>query len=224
MPLQQVVSPIDGSVYAERETVTSDALERVLAEATAARDAWRQTSLAERAAVCERMVAHLESVADEIAVELAHQMGRPVRFGGNEIRGGFQERARHMISIAADRLADIDVDAPDGFRKFIRRDPLGSVLVVAPWNYPYLCAVNSVVPALLAGNTVVLKHATQTLLCAERMSEVWMLSFIDPLKRRTAESTVRCSGMGMEAAASMSTTSTPAAGLVSVVARLRICV
>ena len=85
-----------------------------------------------------------------------------------------------MISIAAERLADITVEAPDGFQKFIRRDPLGSVLVVAPWNYPYLCAVNSVVPALLAGNTVVLKHATQTLLCAERLSEAFAAAGAPP--------------------------------------------
>ena len=105
--------------------------------------------LAERADMCERMVRHMESIADDIAVELAHQMGRPVRYGAKEIRGGYQERARHMISIASDRLADIAVDAPEGFHKFIRRDPLGSVLVVAPWNYPYLCAVNSVVAGAL---------------------------------------------------------------------------
>jgi acyl-CoA reductase-like NAD-dependent aldehyde dehydrogenase len=169
MAVQQIVSPVDGSVYAERTTVTADALEAVLATASTARAEWRETPIAQRAAICEAMVQQMESVADEIAVELAHQMGRPVRYGGNEIRRGYQERARHMISIAADRLADIAVESADGFHKFIRRDPLGSVLVVAPWNYPYLCAVNSVVPALLAGNTIVLKHATQTLLCAERM-------------------------------------------------------
>ena len=171
MPVQQIVSPVDGSVYAERSTVTPDELQSVLASAEAAQAEWRATPLARRAEICEAMVQHMESVADEIAVELAHQMGRPVSAGANEIRRGYQERARHMISIAEQRLADIPVDSPAGFHKFLRRDPLGSVLVVAPWNYPYLCAVNSIVPALLAGNTIVLKHATQTLLCAERMSE-----------------------------------------------------
>ncbi len=170
MAVQKIVSPIDGSVFAERTTVTPSELEAVLATAARSRQAWASAPLDERAAVCERMVQAMEADADAIAVELAQQMGRPVRFGAKEIRGGFQERARHMISIAADRLADIEVDAPEGFRKFIRRDPLGSVLVVAPWNYPYLCVVNSVVPALLAGNTIVLKHAAQTLLCGERLA------------------------------------------------------
>ncbi len=171
--MQQIVSPVDGSVYAERTTVSPDELDSTLVAAEAARVGWRETPLARRAEMCEAMVQHLESVADDISVELAHQMGRPVRYGGNEIRGGFQERARHMIAVAADALADVPVNSPEGFRKFIRRDPLGSVLVVAPWNYPYLCAVNSIVPALLAGNTIVLKHATQTLLCAERLSEAF---------------------------------------------------
>jgi acyl-CoA reductase-like NAD-dependent aldehyde dehydrogenase len=170
MAVQQIVSPIDGSVFAERTTLTADELEGVLATAAAARATWSATPLSERQAICERMVQVMEAQADEIAVELAHQMGRPVRFGANEIRGGFQERARHMIAIAPECLADIEVDAPDGFRKFIRRDPIGTVLVVAPWNYPYLCVVNSVVPALLAGNTIVLKHAAQTLLCGERLA------------------------------------------------------
>jgi acyl-CoA reductase-like NAD-dependent aldehyde dehydrogenase len=173
MAIQQIISPIDGSVVAERTTLTAPELERVLASSASARAGWVATPLAERAEICERMVQHMESVADDIAIELARQMGRPVRYGANEIRRGFQERARHMIATAAGRLADVEVDAPDGFRKFLRRDPLGTVLVVAPWNYPFLCAVNSIVPALLAGNTIVLKHATQTLLCAERMGEAF---------------------------------------------------
>ena len=93
-------------------------------------------------------------------------MGRPVRYGPNEVRGTL-ERARHMIAIAPDALADIDVGPKEGFRRFLRREPLGVVFTVAAWNYPYLIAVNSVVPALMAGNTVVLKHSAQTPLCAE---------------------------------------------------------
>jgi len=170
MAVQQIVSPIDQSIVAERVTVTPAELDGVLARAAAARDAWRATPVAERIAIVEAMVQVLEADADAIAVELARQMGRPVRYGAGEIRGGFQERARRMCSLAEASLADVAVAAPDEFRKFLRRDPLGTVLVVAPWNYPFLCAVNSVVPALLAGNTVVLKHATQTLLVGDRLA------------------------------------------------------
>jgi acyl-CoA reductase-like NAD-dependent aldehyde dehydrogenase len=87
-----------------------------------------------------------------------------------EISRGFQERARMMSALAPAALADVPASAKGGFTRFVRREPVGTVLVVAPWNYPYLTSVNSIVPALLAGDTVILKHATQTILCAERYS------------------------------------------------------
>jgi acyl-CoA reductase-like NAD-dependent aldehyde dehydrogenase len=83
---------------------------------------------------------------------------------------GLQQHSdeRLMAGIAAAALADIDVGPKPGFNRFLRREPLGVVFAVAAWNYPYLIAVNAVVPALMAGNTVVLKHSAQTPLCAER--------------------------------------------------------
>jgi acyl-CoA reductase-like NAD-dependent aldehyde dehydrogenase len=94
-------------------------------------------------------------------------MGRPVRYGG-EFRG-VEERARHMVRIAEKSLAPIvpDDERP-GFRRMIKREPVGVVLVIAPWNYPFLTAINTIVPALVAGNAVLLKHASQTLLAGER--------------------------------------------------------
>ena len=119
------------------------------------------------------MVDHLLSISDEVGAELSWQMGRPIRHTPMEIERGFQERVRHMAAIAPDALADLAVEPKEGFTRFIRKDPVGTVLVVAPWNYPYLTSVNSIVPALLAGNAVILKHATQTLLCAERYREAF---------------------------------------------------
>ena len=123
-----------------------------------------------RAALLGRFVDAFVSHREDIAVELTWQMGRPIRYTPGEVRG-FEERARHMIAIAPAALADIGVDPKEGFTRFIRREPLGTVLVVAPWNYPLLTAVNAVVPALMAGNAVVLKHSHQTPLCAERMEQ-----------------------------------------------------
>ena len=167
--MQHLVSPVDGSTLASRELATPSQIEAVLHKAADSQKIWRATPIAERAAVIERMVQVMERDALEIATELTWQMGRPVRYTPNEILRGFQERARYMSSIAADNLSDIATPQVDGITKWIRREPLGTVLVVAPWNYPYLTAVNSIVPALLAGNTVVLKHASQTMLCAERL-------------------------------------------------------
>jgi acyl-CoA reductase-like NAD-dependent aldehyde dehydrogenase len=171
VPRQQIVSPVDSSIVAERETQDWGAAEKALERAVGAQREWALSSVADRAACIERITLFLETRSDQIAVELAWQMGRPVRFGGNEIRRGFQERARHMAAIAPRALEDLSVPQTEGFTKFIRREPLGVVLVVAPWNYPFLTAVNSIAPALLAGNSVVLKHATQTMLVAERLQE-----------------------------------------------------
>ncbi|MEM7173417.1 MAG: aldehyde dehydrogenase family protein, partial [Pseudomonadota bacterium] len=104
--------------------------------------------------------------------ELAWQMGRPVRFGKGEV-GGFTERSRYMIDIASQALAPIDPGDKDGFRRYIKRVPLGVVFTVAPWNFPFMTAVNSVMPAIMAGNAVIIKHSSQTPLCAERMVEAF---------------------------------------------------
>jgi acyl-CoA reductase-like NAD-dependent aldehyde dehydrogenase len=71
-----------------------------------------------------------------------------------------------MMALAPEGLADVMAGAREGFTRFIRKEPLGVVLVIAPWNYPFLTAVNAVVPAILAGNAVILKHSSQTPLVA----------------------------------------------------------
>jgi acyl-CoA reductase-like NAD-dependent aldehyde dehydrogenase len=169
--LQRTVSPVDGSIVAEREIAGPGAIDELLARAVAAQRAWRATPLAERVAVVERLVPWMVERADAIGADLSRQMGRPVAHAPFEITRGFAERATWLAGAAPEALADDDVGSVDGFRRFIRHDPVGVVLVVAPWNYPYLCSVNAVVPALLAGDAVVLKAASQTPLVAERWAE-----------------------------------------------------
>ncbi len=168
MSTQKTISPIDGSVYVERTLAVDSEVQTALAKAVLAQREWRKTTLAEREAICRKAVAYFLNNADEIGLELTWQMGRPIRYTANEIRKGFNDRANYMISIAGKALADVEVEEIQGFKRFIRRDPLGVVFVVAPWNYPYLTSVNTVIPAIMAGNTVILKHAQQTPLCAER--------------------------------------------------------
>jgi acyl-CoA reductase-like NAD-dependent aldehyde dehydrogenase len=164
-----VISPVDGSVYAERPLSKPADIDRALDLARKAQRAWRGVPLADRARILTRFCDLFEAKRDEIALELTWQMGRPSRYAPNEVRGTL-ERARHMIAIAPTALADIDAGPKEHFKRFIRREPLGVVLTIAAWNYPYLIAVNSVVPALMAGNAVVLKHSAQTPLCAERFA------------------------------------------------------
>ncbi|CAD0185095.1 Succinate semialdehyde dehydrogenase [NAD(P)+] Sad [Ruegeria sp. THAF57] len=165
------VSPIDGSVYAEREVLSAEAAFEVAARARAAQAEWAARPLQERTRLVMAGVAAVGAMNDEIVPELAHMMGRPVRYGGEF--GGFNERASHMAEIAEVSLADIAVGEDETFKRYIKRIPHGVVFVVAPWNYPYMTAINTVAPALIAGNTVVLKHATQTLLVGERMAQAF---------------------------------------------------
>ena len=171
----KLISPVDGSVYAERRCIDDRAIDDALGLTAEAQRQWRRASLAHRAAYCSAAVDAMLSMRDDIAPELAWQMGRPVRYGAGELRG-FEERARHMIAIAPGALADIDVDHKPGFKRLIRRAPLGTILVIAPWNYPYLTAVNSIIPALMAGNAVILKHAAQTLLVGERFARAFEIA------------------------------------------------
>ncbi|POA18729.1 aldehyde dehydrogenase [Pseudomonas sp. FW300-N1A1] len=166
----QLISPVDGRVYVERQCADAAQIEQALAAAATAQERWKRRPLSERAVLCNAAVDAMLSMQDQIVPELAWQMGRPVRFGAGELRG-FAERARYMIAIAADALAAVEPEPVSGFRRTIKREPLGTVLVVAPWNYPYLTAVNTIIPALMAGNSVILKHATQTLLVGERFAE-----------------------------------------------------
>ena len=166
------ITPVDGSVYVERPLAGEAEIAEALARARAAQAAWRHTPLAERQALLSAAVDAFVAKKTEIAEEIAWQMGRPVGQCPGEV-AGFEERARHMTAIAPEALGDIAVAPKDGFTRFIRRDPLGVVFVVAPWNYPYLTAVNAVIPALLAGNAVLLKHSHQTPLCAERFAEAF---------------------------------------------------
>lgn len=164
----QCISPIDGSVYARRETLSQAEAEAAVARGKTAQAAWAARPLSERIELVLAGVAAVGAMNDEIAPEIAWQMGRPVRYGGEF--GGFNERATYMADIAKDALAPIEVEDSDAFRRVIKRVPHGLVLVVAPWNYPYMTAINTVAPALIAGNAVMLKHASQTPLVGERMA------------------------------------------------------
>ena len=161
------ISPIDGRELVRRPIMSETAIDSTIASAREAQKAWRNTSLSERAGKVSAFLDALLAMNQEVVPEIAQQMGRPVRYGG-EFRG-VEERARHMIGIAEKSLQPIPADdEKPGFRRMIKREPVGLVLVIAPWNYPYLTAINTIVPALMAGNAVLLKHASQTVLAGER--------------------------------------------------------
>ncbi|EDZ43514.1 aldehyde dehydrogenase [Rhodobacteraceae bacterium HTCC2083] len=166
------ISPIDGTVYESRDAASFAAAKTAVETAALAQRAWRAHTIQQRADIVMAGIANLGAMNDEIVPALAQMMGRPVRYGGEF--GGVQERAGHMASIAQSALADIVVEDSDKFRRVIKREPHGTVLVIAPWNYPYMTAINTVAPALIAGNAVVLKVATQTLLTGEHLVQAFV--------------------------------------------------
>jgi acyl-CoA reductase-like NAD-dependent aldehyde dehydrogenase len=169
----KTVSPVDGRVYVERPLATPAAIDRAVGIAFAAKRTWASLPLAARCVILEKAVDAFVAKSEEIAEEITWQMGRPISHSPGEVRG-FSERARHMLDAAPEALAALRPAAKAGFQRQIKRVPLGVIVVVAPWNYPYLTAVNAVLPALIAGNTVVLKHSHQTPLCAERFLEAFV--------------------------------------------------
>ena len=172
MDTVKIKSPVDGSIYAERPLATDQQVNAAVERARAAQIGWAETPIAERCRYALAFLDALVAMNDDIVVELAWQMGRPVRYGGE--KGGVIERTRYMVEIAEKALAPVIASDPKpGFRRYVKREALGVVMVIAPWNYPYLTAVNTIVPALIAGSAVILKHAAQTLLVGERFAQAF---------------------------------------------------
>ncbi|MEI2807648.1 aldehyde dehydrogenase family protein [Albidovulum sp.] len=167
----QCISPVDGRVYAERPALSLAEADAVVARARAAQSGWAERPLDERIALVKAGVAKLNAMKERVVEELAWQMGRPTRYGGEF--GGVNDRTAYMSEIAAETLSPMVVENSNLFERRIEREPHGVVFIVAPWNYPYLTTVNTLVPALIAGNCVILKHATQTLLVGERLAEAF---------------------------------------------------
>ena len=165
--MQKTITPIDNTVYIERE-YHSDKIEQTIDNSIKAQREWANLNVNERVKLLKNFVDDFLSRGDVICEELSRQIGRPISQAPGELKG-FKERADYMLSIAENKLANIDVTKDNNFKSYIKRRALGVVFVIAPWNYPYLVAVNSIIPAMAAGNTVILKHSAQTPLCAEQL-------------------------------------------------------
>jgi acyl-CoA reductase-like NAD-dependent aldehyde dehydrogenase len=166
-----LISPVDGSTYASRTPLTQEQAVAAAARARNAQKAWAARPLNERIALVKAGVAELDKIKDTLVEELAWQMGRPTRYGGEF--GGVHDRTNYMADIAEKTLAPEVIEDSAGFKRMLAREAVGVVFIVAPWNYPYLTTINTLAPALIAGNSVVLKHASQTLLVGERLAQAF---------------------------------------------------
>jgi len=171
MTMLTCVSPIDGKVFAKREAISISKSREVIEISRKSQPAWSRRPIEERIDLVLAGVAEMGQMNDVVVPELAKMMGRPVRYGG-EFKG-FEERAHYMAKIASQSLQVIDAGDDADFKRYIRRIPHGVVFVIAPWNYPYMTAINTIAPALIAGNSVILKHSTQTLLAGERLASAF---------------------------------------------------
>lgn len=166
----EVINPFTEQVALSFDLMSVEQAEEVVRTARRAFEDWRWTTMAERVALCERFVAAFDADRDTIARNLSIQMGRPIRHAYNEVNGTL-DRARYMISIAEETLKDEYLPEKDCFVRYIRHEPLGVVLDIAAWNYPLLIAVNVIIPAVLAGNSVIVKHSSRTPLCGRAFTE-----------------------------------------------------
>lgn len=166
--IQETLSPVDGQIYVTRELADANCIQGALTQAVAAQGAWQRLPLSEKLSICQHAVALLSANKAALGEEICWMMGRPIRYASKEI-DGLAERATHMMSLAEEALSDIVLPHKSGVERMIKKVPLGVSLVIAPWNYPYLTAINALVPALLSGNCVLLKHSAQTPLCSERL-------------------------------------------------------
>ena len=168
----QIVSPVNGEAYSRHPLSDEQQAIGAALRAQRAQAQWARVPLHERQTVCRRFMELFADRREQIVDELAWLMGRPVSAGPGEVRGVI-ERSTYLIDVAPEALADQVFDDLDGFDRWASREPLGVVFVIAPWNYPYLTSINSIVPALLSGNAVLLKHASQTTPCAQRLADTF---------------------------------------------------
>ena len=172
MSIQKTITPIDNSVYLERPLLTQNEIDNVIENSKKSFQSWKSTSIDDRIKIINKFIDNLIALKPEVSKEICWQIGRPISQCGNELRG-FEERSRHMVEIAKESLRDIPATKNDEFDNYIYKSPLGVIFVMAPWNYPIITATNTIVPALLAGNTIVIKHSSQTPRCAELISQAF---------------------------------------------------
>ncbi|TVY54603.1 Succinate-semialdehyde dehydrogenase [NADP(+)] [Lachnellula cervina] len=166
------ISPTTNKPILTRNGISASDLELLPQVATDAFESFRKTTLAERQAIVKKALKLLNDKQDTLAKEITEQMGRPIAYGAKEVTTAVK-RGEYLLKISEEALKDTDGEAEKGFKRFIRKVPVGPVLILFAWNYPYLILVNSLIPALLAGNSVILKPSPQTPTIVEHISSIF---------------------------------------------------
>ncbi|KAF2752744.1 aldehyde dehydrogenase [Pseudovirgaria hyperparasitica] len=166
------ISPVTNKPVATRSGLSDADIEAIPELATEAFQSWRKTPLKERQTIVRTALALLEGKQDELAKELTEQMGRPIAYTAKEVSTAVA-RGRYLLKISDEALSDTDGEPEKGFKRYIKKVPIGPVLVLFAWNYPYLILINSIIPALLSGNSIILKPSPQTPTVVEQIAVIF---------------------------------------------------
>jgi acyl-CoA reductase-like NAD-dependent aldehyde dehydrogenase len=160
-----VDNPYTGNVHCTVPFVNESQADEMVTNSKKVQNIWAGKSLDDRIKVVNEFIDAFQSNSENIAQDISGMMGKPVAHARGEVKGAIT-RAKVMMELAPAALQPRTPPLIEGFHRKLVREPVGVVLTIAPWNYPLLTAVNSVVPAVLAGNSVLLKHSPRTPLCA----------------------------------------------------------
>ena len=164
----EVRNPATGEVFGEAPDASAQDLDRAVAAATRAFETWKATPIADRKAALLKAAGIIEANADELAALFVKEQGRPYPGAKGEILGGAMwMKATTMLDIPVEITEDTDTR-----RIELHHVPLGVVCGIVPWNFPVLLAVWKIAPALMAGNTLVLKPSPFTPLTTLRIGEL----------------------------------------------------
>lgn len=166
------ISPSTNKPILTRNGLSDSDVALLPALSTQAFNAFRLTSLEERQVIVKRALELISDKQNVLARELTEQMGRPIAYTAKEIATAVA-RGEYLLKISSDALEDTQGEPEKGFKRYIRKAPIGPVLILFAWNYPYLILVNSLIPALLAGNSLIIKPSPQTPTIVEHVQEIF---------------------------------------------------
>jgi len=167
-----VTNPFDQQLVCSLPYASDTEVDSAIERAAVAFDRWRQLSISDRVALIGPAIDRFAQRAAEVAPDVTRQMGKPLSQSHSEFRGMI-ERARVMLDLAERSLAPEILTEKPGFHRRIEHVPHGIVLNIAAWNYPLFIPINVIVPALLAGNTVLLKHSAKTPLIGQHLADAF---------------------------------------------------
>jgi acyl-CoA reductase-like NAD-dependent aldehyde dehydrogenase len=174
-----LINPASEQLFRTIEPTLESETESILSRMRVAQQQWRDVPVEQRMDICCQFINAFRAMKEQVALDITRQMGKPIVQARREV-DGMLDRAQTMVRLAPGALQDDVLPPRERFHRYIRHEPLGIVLNIPAWNYPLLIAVNVIVPALLAGDAVLIKHARLTPLCGDAFVEAFRKTSLPP--------------------------------------------